>query len=68
MPEYGHCVLIAFVSHAGSPGLGMQSNQSGQLRPCSQPQPQGFLNRVVFGGHVKAIASHCEASDETYSR
>ncbi len=38
----------------------MQSNHSGQLGSCSQPQPHAFENMVVFAPHVKSITVHCE--------
>jgi hypothetical protein len=37
----------------------MQSNQSGQPKPCSQPQPHGVWNKVVFAGHAKSMTAHC---------
>ena len=33
---------------SGPPG--MQSATSGQLELCSQPQPQSFMNAMVFAG------------------
>jgi hypothetical protein len=68
MPEYGQSAAIAFGSHAGTPGLGMQSNQSGHSTPCSQPQPQAFENIVVFAGHAKSMTAHADGLVPTYLR
>jgi hypothetical protein len=49
---------MSAMSHGGVPGLGWQSNQSGQLRSCSHPQPQAFPNIVVFSGQTKSMVAH----------
>jgi hypothetical protein len=39
--------LIAIVSQGGTSGDGWQSNHSGHVGSCSQPQPHAFEKGVV---------------------